>query len=408
MTNAGQPRVIFMHDHCFLRDFHGRVYSEGKITDAVIKRYRELAEEVVIVSRLRDVPSTEGLVALNTENMRMAPVKGLSVGLILGFHLLSNVRLIWREFASARAVIIRAPCFLSLLALPVLLLQRKPHFVEVVGFPKEAIAGRGAGLIQDLIGSVMQGATRLLVRRAAGVIYVTQSALQAELPAAGLTAAASNVELPVAPIAPGARSYEAHTMPMKIGLIGSYSTNYKGIDVAIRAVASLRLQGIACTLHILGSGNEVPYRELAEDLGCTHAVHFDGRRHGGIEVAEWLDGIDVYIQPSHTEGLPRALVEAMARGLPAVASNVGGIPELLPARWLIPPGDADTLADRIRILLASREERQAAGEANLLRAQDYDQNVLRERRHNFWKKAAQLLASGAPQASQSGHRAANE
>lgn len=408
MTNAVQPHVIFMHDHCFLRDAHGRIYSEGKITDAVITRYRELAEEVVIISRLRDVHSAEGLVALNTESMRMAPVKGLSVGRILGPHLLNNLWLVWREFASARAVIIRAPCFLSFLALPVLLLQRKPHFVEVVGFPKEAIANREASFIHGLIGNVMQRATRLLVRRAGGVIYVTQAALQAELPTRGLTAAVSNVELPVAPILLGTRGYEARTTPMKIGLIGSYSTNYKGIDVAIRAVASLRLQGVACTLHILGSGNDAPYRELAEDLDCAHFVRFDGIRQGGIAVAEWLDGMDVYIQPSHTEGLPRALVEAMARGLPAVASNVGGIPELLPARWLIQPGDADTLADRVKVLLASREERRAAGEANLLRAQDYDRDVLRERRHNFWKKVARLLASNAPQASRSGYRATDE
>lgn len=384
-----------MHDHRFLRDPHGRIYSEGKITNAVIARYRELADDVVIVSRLRDVPSAEYLVELDTTGVFMAPVKGLSIGRILGFHLLSNIQLIWHEFTAARTVVVRVPSFLSLFALPMLLLQRKIYFVEVVGLPKEAVSGKGSGFVYKLIGNIMLHITRLIVRKASGAIYVTQSALQSEFPNRGLTAAASNVELPMAPLIHGTRTYEAPNMPMKIGLIGSYSTNYKGIDIAIRAIAALHLQGVACALHILGSGDDAPYRKLAENLDCAQMVHFDGIRRGGIEVAEWLDNMDIYIQPSRQEGLPRALVEAMARGLPAIGSDLAGIPELLPTRWLIPTDDVNALADRVRILLASQEERQTAGEANLLRARDYDREVLRERRQDFWKEAARLLDSNA-------------
>jgi glycosyltransferase involved in cell wall biosynthesis len=395
MIDHDQSRVVFMHDHRFLRDSYGRIYSEGKITDAVLARYRELANEVVIVSRLHDVSSVEGLIELDTGSVCMAPVKGLSIGPILGLHLLSNIRLVWREFASARTVVVRVPSFLSLLALPILLVQRKIYFVEVVGLPNEAVRGHGSGAIHRLIGNIMLHATRLLVRKASGAMYVTQTALQSEFPNGGLTVAASNVELPRAPLNPGMRTYNARNIPPKIGLIGSYSTSYKGIDVAVRAIAALHSQGVACALHILGSGDDAPYRKLADDLDCTHAVRFDGIRRGGIEVAEWLDGMDIYIQPSRQEGLPRALVEAMARGLPAVGSDLAGIPELLPDRWLIQVGDVNALTDRLGILLASQEERQVAGEANLLRAHNYDRGVLRERRQNFWRKAAQLMDSNA-------------
>src|SRR5207247_3533876 len=66
-----------------------------------------------------------------------------------------------------------------------------------------------------------------------------------------------------------------------------------------------------------------------------------------------LDRADVFVLPSLTEGLPRALLEAMARGLPAVATTVGGIPELLPADWLVPPRNAVALARRLREVMAT-------------------------------------------------------
>src|SRR5690606_16322860 len=137
---------------------------------------------------------------LDTERVRMAPVKGLSIGSILGRHLLRNIRLVWREFSSARTVVVRVPSFLSLLALPVLLLQRKIYFVEVVGLPKEAVRGRGAGFAHEMIGNIMSLATRITVRKASGAMYVTRFALQSILPNGGLTAAVSNVELPMAPL----------------------------------------------------------------------------------------------------------------------------------------------------------------------------------------------------------------
>ena len=52
------------------------------------------------------------------------------------------------------------------------------------------------------------------------------------------------------------------------------------------------------------------------------------------KIFEWLDSIDIYVQPSRQEGMPRALIEAMSRGIPAFGAKTGGIPELLPEQYL--------------------------------------------------------------------------
>jgi glycosyltransferase involved in cell wall biosynthesis len=104
-------------------------------------------------------------------------------------------------------------------------------------------------------------------------------------------------------------------------------------------------------------------RERAGALGLASAVEFLGQLdRDGVRRA--LDAADLFVLPSLTEGLPRALLEAMAKGLPAVASAVGGIPELLPSEFLVPAGQPDQLAQSIRRLMSADAEREAAAERN--------------------------------------------
>jgi glycosyltransferase involved in cell wall biosynthesis len=98
-----------------------------------------------------------------------------------------------------------------------------------------------------------------------------------------------------------------------------------------------------------------------------------------------LDHADLFIMPSRTEGLPRALLEAMARGLPCIGSAVGGIPELLPPEDLFPAGDPLALARKIQEVLADSAGMQRMATHNLKRASDYHETILRERRLAFYR-----------------------
>lgn len=83
-------------------------------------------------------------------------------------------------------------------------------------------------------------------------------------------------------------------------------------------------------LRFIGDGG---YRstltKMASDQGIADRVKFLGWLAAGPAVRAELDRADLFVLPSRTEGLPRALVEAMARGLPCIGSTAGGIPELL-------------------------------------------------------------------------------
>ncbi len=116
-----------------------------------------------------------------------------------------------------------------------------------------------------------------------------------------------------------------------------------------------------------------------------------------------LDRADLFVLPSHQEGLPRAAIEAMARGLPCVGSTVGGFPELLPAEDLVPPGDAAALARKLREVVTDPDRLDRMAARNLGAAREYREDVLRPRRTAFYEhlRAAttrwlQRRSEGAP------------
>ena len=101
----------------------------------------------------------------------------------------------------------------------------------------------------------------------------------------------------------------------------------KSFDTLIRAVAEARAAVPDLTLWIVGAGDEGPALErLCADLGLASAVRFVGEQR---DVGTWLRAADVFVLSSISEGLPIALLEAMAAGLPAIVTEVGGLTELL-------------------------------------------------------------------------------
>lgn len=120
----------------------------------------------------------------------------------------------------------------------------------------------------------------------------------------------------------------------------SQLTPDKDHATALTAVAALVRQGVACHYSVLGTGPLAQeLAQLARDLGLEGYVTW----HGFVaDVPARLAGADILLLPSRSEGLPNALLEAMAAGLVCLARDVGGIAEVWPpeARWLLLPPDA--------------------------------------------------------------------
>jgi glycosyltransferase involved in cell wall biosynthesis len=137
-----------------------------------------------------------------------------------------------------------------------------------------------------------------------------------------------------------------------IGLVGRLDHWGKGHKELFTAMVRIRGRHPVQAL-IVGGGRRTPeVRQLADSLGLADAVHFLGQRR---DVPDLLNAMDVFVLPSYSEGVSLALLEAMAAGRPVIATAVGGLPEVVTdgdTGLLIPPRDADALAQALERLLA--------------------------------------------------------
>ena len=240
------------------------------------------------------------------------------------------------------ALILRLGSVLALSFEPLLLRSGRPFGVEVVGDPWDTFA-RGAVRtpVRVVARWVLTKSQQRLCRTAAVAAYVTRDFLQRRYPCASSEYAVSDVELECeAPFTTHYSSVELansdfaphpHVLDpsraARIVTVGSLAQAYKGVDVLIHALSAVRRSGHSCELTVVGDGRLRPKLEtLAASAGVP--VRFTGHLTRAKVVRE-LDASDIFVLASRTEGLPRALIEAMARGLPCVATRVGGIPELL-------------------------------------------------------------------------------
>lgn len=133
--------------------------------------------------------------------------------------------------------------------------------------------------------------------------------------------------------------------PITVGSIGRLDRE-KGFDVLIDAVR--RLHDLSpIEVHIVGEGTERPQLERR---AAGLPVRFRGSLRPGPDVAAFLRQIDVFVLPSTSrEGRPNVILEALATGVPVVATDIAGMDEIIRGPTLVPPGDARALAGAIEL-----------------------------------------------------------
>lgn len=382
-------RALLVGDRRFV-EVEGAIYTEGPKGAETGERYLEWFDTITVAGR-------RGYVAeFRPERLNRVHATGLNVAFLPD---ISGVRRRLRNRARARrellflfrqtdCVIARLPTELGLEAAALALDTGLPLALDVGGCVLDGLRTHGslAGRIYAPIAYVRM---RSVLRQAKWAAYVTRDFLQERYPAAegAHTVACSNVDIPEAPVelldGRLGRLATDEGRVLTFGTISSLYGRFKGVQHALAALERAAPRLPSFRFRILGGGDQAPWRELAARHGLANNVIFDGTLPEGEPVRQWLDGIDIYLQPSLREGLPRALIEAMSRACPAVASNVAGIPELLPPEVLHKPGDVARLAALIE-QSAAPGERAMRARQNWTRAQGFLRHRLADIRGAFW------------------------
>ena len=137
-----------------------------------------------------------------------------------------------------------------------------------------------------------------------------------------------------------------------------------GLEYLIPAATIVRDKHPEASFRFIGVGpEEQKLKEQAKQMGAQECIDFLGYR---ADIPAQLAEMDIYVQPSLFEGLPNSVLEAMAMGLPVVATHVGGTPELVQegiTGFLVPPKEPEAIAEKLMILLENQELRREMGRA---------------------------------------------
>jgi glycosyltransferase involved in cell wall biosynthesis len=282
----------------------------------------------------------------------------------------------------------------ALLELTALARRERPHIVHV-NSAKAGALGRLAGwlarvpiriyTVHGWAFTAHGGASSALYRWAERVlrplttttICVAESERRAGLDA-GTCGEATTVVIHNGVELPSAGAVEPRPGPYRLVTVGRLQAPKDPLTL-IRALAELGRPGEAV---IAGDGPDRPAVEReVRRLGLESAVRLAGERD---DVAELLAEADLFVLSTRSEGLPLSILEAMAAGLPVVASDVGGVPELVVDRetgFLVPPGDPHALAAAIERLLDDPDLRGRFGAAGRARVSTHFDLASAQRAH---------------------------
>lgn len=370
-------------------DEYGNLYAGGNFPQEVWDRYLNISDSLSVImrkagKRVRKTQALQSLERIDTDRIHMILLPDLYAGLHGFFNLHNRNRikvLTNRQISRCDAVIIREAHS------PLMRMVRisgVPYLTEVIGSPwdicwNHGLKGRILALPEYL-------KARYGIAQSQWVLYVTKRYLQKKYPSFGHQAAVCDAAVPDVSeeiLKKRLKKIDLQKKTLVIGTAAALDVSYKGQKYVIQALAELKKQGIRYEYQLAGAGSGRKLLKEAKKHGVEKQVKILGQiTHG--QILEWLETIDIYINPSLTEGLPRAVVEAMSYGLPCFASDAGGHPELLERRALFKAGSVPQIVRRLRSMTSSQMKKMAV--RNFRKAEDYKKEKLDRKRNLFFRQ----------------------
>lgn len=370
-----------------IEKFNGDYYM-GNFSDII--KYGKLCDHLFYCCSIVEVDSEEkikGIKKIDMTNVSIqevikSPLKEL-------FHTSSfNKRQVVDVVTKADLVVIKCPSItLGKWAFDYVRKINKKYILEYIACAWDSY------WYHDIRGKIMAPYSyynaKRMAEKAHNVIYVTSKFLQSRYPTGGNSIACSNVVL--MDMHPGvllsrldkinnATNYNR----LKLGTVGAVNVAFKGQQYVIEALYKLKKKGFIYDYFLAGGGDNNRLKSMVMKFHLEDQVHFVGVI-SKEKMNDFYDSLDIYVHPSLAEGLPRVVIEAESRALPACGANAAGTPELLETDFIFRKQDSD---DICRVLLRFTKERMLEqSRANYNRAAEYMLDVLDARRQVFYKKA---------------------
>lgn len=383
-------RLLFCYDGPLKKDEENEYYGTS-LTDEVFKRYEVIAENINIAIRVRRIKENDNIsryTKITKEKYNIIECPNISSIKGLLFRKKECKKILEEKIKDSDYVIARLPSMIGNLSIDIAKKLNKPYLIELVGCPWDALWNYS--LKGKMFAPIMTYITKKRIKTAPYVLYVTKEFLQRRYPTKGKSINCSNVllndidekNLKIR----RDRIYRNEENPVKvIATTAAVNVKYKGQKYVIKAINELKKKGMIFEYWIIGGGNNSYLKKFVKKYKLEKQIKFLGALPHNM-VFEKLKNVDIYIQPSKQEGLPRALIEAMSIGCLCIGSQTGGIPELLEDNYIFKKGNVKQLVNIIKNV--KTEDYIEQGKKNFEKSKDYKKEILENRRNNFYKEFA--------------------
>ena len=375
-------KLIFVHDGPIFYDENGKYYEYSY--HGLLERYSYLADEITFL--MRTMPLAEDTKGTPIpDQIRVVSVPNFKSPAVYFTQKPIAEKIIEEEIRNTDYAVLRGSSCAGI-AMKYCRKYNKPFIYECVGCTWDSLWNH------SLLGKLMAphsflGAKKV-IRDCEYVYYVTNEFLQKRYPTKGKSVGCSNVVInPVEDVVLESRLNRIGAKKsgdkILLGTAAALDVRYKGQEYVIMALKKLVEKGYDVEYHLAG-GNRLKstfLQDLAKKHGVEDRVIFHGSLSAG-QMPAFYDSLDIYIQPSKQEGLPRSVIEAMSRGCPVAGTNIAGIPELLQDMCLFKKGSTQAVVAVLDRMLQS--DLSVIAKENFANAKQYELAVLTERRNRFY------------------------
>ena len=382
--------------HHFKATNDGKIWTCGAYNAHFFGRYLDTFDKVKILARVQVVDTVpEDFKLVNSENIEVVNLPDFRGPLnsLKSFFSLSSI---FRSLAVNKnyCFLLRVPGLVQTLFWIHLVLYKRKFGLEVIVDPALDFDPRSLGSSSGVFFKrIVTWVLRKQCKNAYATSYVTEYTMQKIYPPGNdKTFSYSSIDI-------GEEAFSLSKITLdkilngpeqltkvKFSFTGDLTRPYKGLDILLKSMAHIQKSGVEVSLIVIGGGRMIDfYLKMIDDLGLTGKVSFSGYVCCPDKIYEMLLDSDLFVLPTRREGLPRAIIEAMAIGLPCVSTNIAGIPEVLEDDDMIEMDDLNALNDKIEILLKNKKIRIKKSQDNSLKARKFDRKLISIEREKFYK-----------------------
>ena len=388
---------------------NARLYktSDGKYWTAMVYgydffvRYLKVFDEVKLVAHVKSSTEQEikNMISVDGKNLSIyeVPFPNGKIEYIKKYILIRNS--LKQSFYDCDAAILRIPDQLAFQLYPYLKKNKIPVGIEVTSDSWDFFSpGSVKSKLRPFLRLLWHFQQKYVCKTAIGTAYVTEKAIQKRYPPKrairgdGFTTNYTDTNIDDHYFY-RARNYSSTKERFRIiHVSGSISGHAKGHKELIEAVGILMNKGLNLELVLVGKGNlSLDVLEIVNKYKVKDIITCKGLISDQNVLRKELIDADLFVFPSYREGLPRVIIEAMACGLPCIATNLLGISELIEKDCLVPAKNSEAVSLKIEEFISSPDRLEEISRRNFEEAKLFSIKKMEKKRLDFYSKIKNLI-----------------